>query len=169
MDGNSGVVFDANVMGQMSVGIILLVAVLVLWKRAKAMYRPMNKNSFRIILPLLFLTPAFTLFMDSRIHLTVGEVLIPALIGIVCSIPLMLTTVYEIREDGNIYMKKDMWFIISFLAILSLRFLLRGYLQTLEPINFTSMVIIIGICYLVPWRIVSFIKFRKIVALSART
>jgi len=165
---NSEMVDPSVVMGQMTIGIVLLVAVLVLWKRVKYMHKPMSRNSFRIILPLLFMTPVVFLFMDPRVHLSVAEIAIPAAIGFVFSLPLIWTTVYEIREDGHIYMKKDIWFIVSFLGILSLRFILRDYLRGIEPINFSCMVMIIGSCYIVPWRIASFIKFRQILALTAK-
>ncbi|TCZ78273.1 cytochrome c biogenesis protein CcdC [Paenibacillus albiflavus] len=169
MIGTNGETIDPSVvMGQMIIGIILLVAVLILWKRIKYMHKPMSRNSFRIILPLFFMTPVVYLFMDPRVHLSVAEIAIPAVIGFVFSLPLIWTTVYEIREDGHIYMKKDIWFFVTFLGILSLRFILRDYLRTIEPINFSCMAMIIGSCYLVPWRIASFIKFRKVLALTTK-
>ncbi|MCR8644934.1 cytochrome c biogenesis protein CcdC [Paenibacillus sp. N1-5-1-14] len=154
--------FDTSSMGSASISIIVVVAILILWRRTKSMYRPMSRNPIRILTPLLFLIPGL-LFLEGTIaHLSVNEIVYPALIGFVMSIPLILTTSYEIREDGHIYSKKSIAFFVTFLIILSLRFFLRSYIQELDAQNFFAIVLIMGICYLVPWRIASFIKFLKI-------
>ncbi|WP_442604507.1 CcdC protein domain-containing protein [Paenibacillus sp. KN14-4R] len=158
--------FDSSMMGSTSISIIVVVAVLIIWRRTKAMYKPMSRNPIRLLTPLLFLIPGLLFVIGSSANLSVNEIVFPALIGLVMSIPLVLTTSYEIRSDGHIYAKKSAAFFITFLAILSLRFFLRNYIQGMDPKNFMAVVLLMGVCYLVPWRIASFMKFRKILAQS---
>jgi membrane protein CcdC involved in cytochrome C biogenesis len=153
---------DMNAANGSAVIIMLGVAALIIWRRTRAMYKPMGKSAFRILLPLFFLSPGVLLFLQPGVHLTTMEVLGSIGIGIVFSIPLIWTTGYEIREDGHIYTKKSMAFVQTFLGILSLRFLLRGYLSEIDPKNMMLLIFLIAVCYLVPWRVACYVKYSSI-------
>jgi len=159
---------EMNMANASMIVIMIGVAALILWRRTRAMYRPMRKKPFRILLPIAFLLPGITMFLQPGMNLTGTEIVCSAGIGLLFSIPLIWTTGYEIREDGHIYTKKSVAFILTFLGILSLRFLLRGYISDIDPQNMGLLIFLIAACYLVPWRIACYVKFRQILALQER-
>jgi len=151
-----------NATSNITLYIMIGVAVLIIWRRTRAMYKPVTHKPWRILLPLVYVTPGFTILTQPGMELSPLEMLAAAGIGFVFSIPLILTTRYEVREDGHIYARKSMAFILTFLGIISLRFFLRGYLMELNPAHMGMLVFLIAICYLIPWRIACYVKFKQL-------
>ncbi len=114
-------------------------------------------------MPLLFMLPGLSLMFNSNVHAPAYEWIVAAVLGIVLSIPLIWTTNYEIRDDNQIYAKKNMGFIVAFLAVIVIRFALRNYLSMVDPETLAALFMLVAFSYILPWRIVSFIKFRKLV------
>lgn len=79
---------------------------LILWRRTRAMVRPIKGSGLRILLPLLYMSPAFSVVIQPSVHMTTMEIIVSVIFGIILSIPLIYTTGYEIREDGKIYAKR---------------------------------------------------------------
>jgi membrane protein CcdC involved in cytochrome C biogenesis len=158
---------EVNVM-YASYGTVVLVILLVLWRRTRAMTRPIRGNGYRILTPMLFLIPGLLLFTNPRLHISAEEVLVSVLAGLVLSIPLVLTTNYEIRADGNIYAKKSIGFIVSFVGLVILRMLLREYISGLEQFTLSTMFFLMAASYVFVWRVCSFVKFRKVWAVQQR-
>ncbi|PKG22666.1 CcdC protein domain-containing protein [Niallia nealsonii] len=143
--------------------IVILIAGLVLWRRTRAMYRPIKGSGIRILLPILFLLlPSVPLISNPKVHATVLEWVCALILGILLSIPLIRTTNYELRSDQHIYAVKNKSFIISFLIVLIIRFLLRDYLKWVDAETKAALFIIVALGYILPWRIISFIKFRQL-------
>ncbi|WP_141505435.1 CcdC family protein [Paenibacillus luteus] len=143
--------------------IILLVVGLVLWRRTRSFYRPIRGNGRRILFPLLFMLPGVMLWFDPTVHAPMYEWLIAAVLGAVLSLPLIWTTNYEVRDDNQIYAKKNMGFIVAFIVVVAIRFTLRNYLSSIDPQTLGALFMLVAFSYIVPWRIVSYMKFRKVV------
>ncbi|WAH36537.1 CcdC protein domain-containing protein [Alicyclobacillus dauci] len=141
---------------------ILVLVALIVWRRLSATRKPVKGNGLRMILPLLFLLFGFASFLNPGVQLSALEIIIPLMVGIVFSIPLIITTNYEIREDGLIYARKSMAFVVCLLVILALRIALRELLHGYNSSTMTMMYFLVAFGYLVPWRIASFMKFRKV-------
>ena len=77
------------------------------------------------------------------------------------SIPLIILSGYEVREDGQI-MRKSIAFIATFLVIVLLRAYFRRHLQGLDPKSIGILFYTLAVCYIVPWRIGCYMKFRKV-------
>lgn len=142
--------------------LILLIAMLILWRRIRSMYRPIKGVGIRLLLPILYITPAFALILNPNAHLMWMEVMIAIIVGVILSLPLIWTTRYEMREDHQIYAKKDPSFILAFLLVLAIRFVLRGYFNDMSPDTLLSLFMIVLMSYAIPWRIISFAKFRNV-------
>lgn len=123
--------------------IVIIIAVLVLWRRTRAMYRPMKGNGARLLFPVIFLLLPSLYILNLNAHATAWEWICAVIFGFLLSIPLIWTTKYELRSDQYIYAVRNTSFIITFLII----FLVR----------------------LLPWRIISFIKFRQLYKRRLRT
>ncbi|PFE03902.1 cytochrome c biogenesis protein CcdC [Bacillus cereus] len=143
--------------------IVIIVAALVLWRRTRAMYRPIKGNGIRILLPILFLLlPCIPIILNPKAHASGWELICAVIFGFLLSIPLIWTTNYEIRSDQHIYAVRNKSFIITFLIVLIIRFLLRDYLKWLDPETKASLFMTVALGYILPWRIISFIKFRQL-------
>lgn len=142
--------------------IIFAIAALVLWRRTRSMYRPIRGSGIRLLIPILFMLPGASLIFN----LNAGEpmwVYGAALgLGIVFSVPLIWTTNYEVREDNQIYSKKNWGFVAAFVGIVLIRFLLRQELSGMDPQEKLAVFMMVAFGYIIPWRIVSFIKFRRV-------
>lgn len=141
---------------------IILIAALVIWRRSRSMYRPIRGNGMRLLIPVLFVVPSLALILDPKAHLEAWEWLAALGVGVVLSLPLIWTTNYERREDQQIYAVKNMGFIASFVGVLVIRFILRSYISGLSQEQMSALFMFVAYGYILPWRIVSYFKFRKI-------
>ncbi|MEV5026729.1 CcdC family protein [Paenibacillus sp. LPE1-1-1.1] len=142
---------------------IVFIAALVLWRRTRSMYRPIRGNGIRLLVPLLFLLPGLSLIFNSNVHEPAWTFGAAFGLGILFSIPLIWTTNYEVREDNLIYAKKNWGFFAAFIGIVLLRFALRQELSDIDPQGKTALFLLVAFGYIIPWRAVSFIKFRRVV------
>jgi membrane protein CcdC involved in cytochrome C biogenesis len=150
--------------------ILIVIAALVIWRRTRSMYRPIKGNGRRILFPVVFFFPSISMYFNPAVHMHLMEGVVAVCLGIVLSIPLIWTTNYEIREDGQIYAKKNTAFILAFIAVLAIRFFLRSHLNSIDPQTLTALFLLVAVSYIVPWRVISFLKFRKIYrGLNAQT
>ncbi|WP_042461331.1 CcdC protein domain-containing protein [Neobacillus dielmonensis] len=143
-------------------GMIILVFGLVFWRRTRAMVRPIKGSGIRILMPLMIFLPGISVFMSLQLQLKTWEIAVAALAGLLLAIPLMWTTNYEIREDGQIYAQKNKSFFIALIFVLVIRMVFKQFISGLDPASLGMLFFAVAISYVVPWRIVSFIKFRKV-------
>jgi membrane protein CcdC involved in cytochrome C biogenesis len=140
--------------GSYSITIFLLVIGLVIFRRMRSMNRPINNKGRRLLLPLFFLLPGFSLYA-APIQLAGWQIGIAAGIGLLLSIPL-------------INAKKSIVFIATFLVIVLLRAYFRRHLQGLDPKSIGILFYTLAVCYIVPWRIGCYMKFRKVYVEKAK-
>ncbi|MGG2066859.1 CcdC protein domain-containing protein [Bacillus sp. S14(2024)] len=145
--------------------LFLFIGALILLRRVRSMHKPTKGNGKRILFPLLFLIPGFVFFLNPG-HTTYLQIFISILLGVLLSIPLILLSNYEIREDGFIYTKKSPAFIVTFLLMIALRYYFRQHLSTINPGTLNMLIFLIVICYLIPWRIACYMKFKRILKLK---
>ncbi|RKP47880.1 cytochrome c biogenesis protein CcdC [Cohnella endophytica] len=143
---------------------IAAIAALVLWRRTRSMFRPIRGSGIRLLIPLLFMLPGLSLVFNANVNEPAWTFGAAFGLGIVFSIPLILTTNYEVREDNLIYAKKNWGFFIAFLGFVIIRFILRLELSDMDPQGQMALFMTVAFGYLIPWRIVSFIKYRHVIA-----
>ena len=143
-------------------GFMVVILGLVFWRRTRAMFRPIQGSGIKILLPILYLFPAISMFSQLPFQLKIREIGIASLIGVLLAVPLMLTTNYEVRQDGQIYAQKNKSFFIALIAVVVIRFAARQYFSGMDPTSLGMLFFIVAFSYVVPWRIASFIKFRKV-------
>ncbi|MGY3188970.1 CcdC family protein [Lysinibacillus sp. TE18511] len=140
----------------------LIIGLFILVRRIRSMYKPTKGRGGRLIFPLLFLTPGFSLFLNASGHVTYLQLSIAIFLGVGFSIPLILWSDYEIRNDGLIYAKKSSAFIITFSIMIALRYYFRQHISSIEPGTLNMLIYLLIICYLIPWRIACYIKYKKV-------
>ncbi|MBS4177663.1 CcdC protein domain-containing protein [Lederbergia citrea] len=141
--------------------IIVLVAAVIFYRQIISMFQPIRGKGTRIMITLFLLTPGWALIMNPNAEVTPTEVAIALLLGCILSIPLILTTGYERRKDGKIYVKKSLAFVILFVLIFATRWTIRGIIDM--DSDSRMLLFFIAACgYLIPWKISSYCKFRKV-------
>ncbi|PWV98644.1 membrane protein CcdC involved in cytochrome C biogenesis [Paenibacillus cellulosilyticus] len=142
--------------------LVFIIAALVLFRSVRSFYRPIRGNGGRLLLPLVYMLPATYVLMNPDAHATSNQWLVAAAVGIVLSLPLIWTTRYEMRSDNQIYAKPNVWFVVSFLAVLATRFVLRASIDGIDSQTLSALFVTVAFCYVIPWRVVSYIKFRMV-------
>lgn len=145
--------------------LFLFIGVLILLRRIRSMQKPTKGKGKRILLPLLFLLPGFVFFLNPG-HTTYFQIFVSIFLGIFLSILLIIFSDYEIRKDGLIYTKKSLAFIVTFSILIILRYYFRQHLASINSATLNMLIFLIVICYLVPWRIACYIKFKRILNLK---
>lgn len=148
-------------------GIMVVIIGLVFWRRTRAMVHPIKGSGIKILLPILYLLLGLYALSNLPSQLKIWEMAIAAVIGVLLAVPLMLTTNYEIRQDGQIYAQKNKTFFIALIAIVAIRIVLRQFISGMAPASLTILFFTVACSYIVPWRIVSFVKYRKIKQMQA--
>lgn len=152
-----------------SIIIMLAVVLIVVLMRIQSNKKPIKGRGFSFLfLPIVMLI-GFIGFKDPKVHVNTMEFVTAACLGIVFAIPLILTTNYEVRNDGEIYSKQSMAYIIALIALVIVRLLLSRYMKNIDPSNLFVLNYTFAYCYFGSWRIASFIKFRKLFILQPRT
>ncbi|HFJ9437855.1 TPA: CcdC family protein [Bacillus albus] len=141
--------------------VFLGIALLIFWRRYRSMYKPIKGTGLRILWPLLFLTPG-VLWFFGPVHPAILQVVIAVSIGILLAAPLIVLTNYERRDDGNIYTKKSVAFLITFILLVILRYGSRQYIVDLDKQMIGLLFYVVAVSYIIPWRIACYIKFRKV-------
>lgn len=160
----------------MELGIYLMlgvvVAVLIIW-RIRRLVKPSNRpvTGRRLFLTLMLVI--VLLGLDWGIsspyiqYPSVWMDIVTALVGIAMSLPLIFTTHYERRTDGQIYSKQNRMFMISVVGLIIIRllgdFLLRRYFN---PETFAFLTYVLVLAYFVPWRLVCLMKYRRLASQS---
>jgi membrane protein CcdC involved in cytochrome C biogenesis len=143
-------------------GIMVVIAGLVFWSRRRAMYRPIQGSGIKILLPMFYILIGFYAYSTLPIQLKIWEIGVASLIGLLLALPLIWTTNYEIRQDGQIYAQKNKSFFIALIAVVAIRIVARQYISGLDQASLAMLFLIVAFSYVAPWRIVSFVKFRKV-------
>jgi membrane protein CcdC involved in cytochrome C biogenesis len=142
--------------------IIVVVFALVLWRRTAATRKPIRGNGIRLVLPVLFILPGLLMFGVPDLDPSTFEILGPIAVGLCMSIPMIASTNYEVRDDGGIYAKRSVIFIVSLILLVIVRLALRSYFLTLGPMTGSMMLYLVAASYLIPWRIASYLKFLAV-------
>jgi len=106
--------------------------------------------------------PAFSVVTYPSVHMTSIEILVSVLFGMLLSIPLIYTTQYEVREDGKIYAKKSLGFVVALILIFVIRRIVNSLFPGIDALTLNALSIISLFVYVGLWRVVSFNKFRKV-------
>uniref|UniRef100_UPI00403F6852 CcdC protein domain-containing protein n=1 Tax=Bacillus sp. FSL K6-1003 TaxID=2954675 RepID=UPI00403F6852 len=142
--------------------IIIFIFGLVVWRRSVAIKNPIKGTGIRILLPVIYMLPGFSMLLNPNLQLTRLELLTALCLGVFFSIPMILTTNFEIRHHKNIYTKPNRAFFLSLIVLLVIRLLLSLYLKGIPTYSLSFIFFLVAFTYLLIWRFTTFIKYRKL-------
>ncbi|QQE78348.1 CcdC protein domain-containing protein [Alicyclobacillus sp. SO9] len=158
----------------MELGIYLVlgvvIAAIIIWRirrLVKPSHRPVTRR--RLLLQLILVIVVIGLdwgFLSAYIHYPPAWMaIVTGVVGIAMSLPLIFTTHYEKRTDGQIYSKKNRLFIISVIGLIIIRvlgdILLRRYVN---PATFAFLTYVLVLAYFVPWRLACLMKYHRLIS-----
>ncbi|WP_088832504.1 CcdC protein domain-containing protein [Paenibacillus tyrfis] len=145
-----------------SLGISVLIFLLIIRGQFRGMSTPIKKPGISLLLPILYISTSLFQLMDPNLHLQSGQVLIALLIGLVISVPLIMTTNFEVRENGAAFIKRNKIVFVILIVVFALRFVFVGTVKVIDPSTLGFLCNLVTFGYVACWRIVSFIKFRNV-------
>lgn len=137
----------------------VVVAILIIFIRLKASKKPATAK--KIILPPLFMSTGFLMFVEPMFRVTFSEFIESIIIGGLFSILLIKTSKFEIK-DHAIYLKRSKAFIFILFGLLVVRIVLKSMLSTsIDYGQLSGMFFLLAFSMILPWRIGMYLSFRK--------
>ncbi|MDU0202555.1 CcdC protein domain-containing protein [Paenibacillus sp. MAH-36] len=145
-----------------SMMISALIFFFILRGHLSGMNKPLKKSGVTLLLPILYISTSFTQLFDPSLHIREEQVILALLIGMVVSIPLILTTNFEVRDNGNTFIKRNKTVFVLLVVIFALRFLAVATIKSIDPSTLSFMCNLFTFGYIATWRITSYVKFRGV-------
>lgn len=143
-----------------STAIAAVMALIMVKVRLKAAKKPTNAK--RIMLPPLFMSTGALMFIFPVFHITWMQFLEAFAVGLVCSIFLIKTSNFEIR-DNNIYLIPSKAFAFILIGLLIFRIILKLVIGSTISLGETSgMFFVLAFAMIITWRVSMLYKFLQL-------
>ena len=128
--------------------------------RLRAQKKPVSTK--KILIPPLAMSTGALMYIFEEFRVAPLQIAEAALLGVVFSLVLILTSKFEIR-DGAIYMKRSKAFPFILLGLLILRIILKLlFAESFDVGELAGMFFILAFSMILPWRIGMLIKYKKL-------
>ncbi len=135
-------------------------AVLVIFIRLKATKRPATIK--KIILPPLFMSTGFLMFLYEPARPEWLQVLEALLVGMVCSILLIKTSKFEVKQN-QIYLQRSKAFAFLLVGLLVVRIVVKLMLgSVINMEELAGMFFLLAYGMIIPWRISMYLSYKKL-------
>ncbi len=139
----------------------LFMAAMIIIVRLRAAKKPVSIR--KIVAPPLFMTTGFAMFHFPETITPFSYDLIAFLIGTLFSIPLILSSRFEVVGD-DIYLKRSKAFIGILLALFVIRFIVKLFVgDVFTPMQTAGLFFVLAYGMIVPWRVAMLINYRQLV------
>ncbi|MBE3569719.1 MAG: cytochrome c biogenesis protein CcdC [Bacillales bacterium] len=140
----------------------VVMGVSVIMIRLKAAKKPTSAK--KIILPPIFMSTGSLMYLFPQFRITPTEMMEAIMLGMLCSIILIKTSRFEIR-DNEIYLKRSKAFIYILVALLIVRLVVKAILSTTINVSqLSGMFFLLAFSMIVPWRIAMYIQYKKMLS-----
>ncbi|GGE52421.1 protein CcdC [Pullulanibacillus camelliae] len=142
------------------IGILFATSIIIV--RLKAANQP--TNSRKILLPPLFMSTGFLMFIAPQVRVSVVELLEAFLVGVIFSILLVKTSKFSVH-DGDIYLKRSKAFIFILVGLLLVRTILKIVLEKDMNIDIgqtAGLFFTLAFGMILPWRIAMYVMYKRL-------
>lgn len=138
----------------------IIMAFIVLMVRLRRANKP---TSFKqIILPPLFMSTGFSMFLYPPMHVHLAYAMESLITGVCFSIPLILTSKFEIKGN-EIFLKRSKAFFFILLGLVVIRLIAKVYIEEFVSFYETgALFYILAVGMIFPWRIAMAFKFKQL-------
>lgn len=145
----------------------LIMATAVIFVRMRRQKKPVSAKS--IILPPFFMATGFAMFFFPEAATPPMYDVIAFFVGMILSIPLILTSRFEIVGQ-DVYLKRSRAFFFILLGLLIIRIIIKLLINdSFTPIQTGGLFFLLAFGMLVPWRIAMLVMYRQLVKKSFGT
>ncbi|WNC12728.1 cytochrome c biogenesis protein CcdC [Brevibacillus brevis] len=151
-----------QILSSTALGILvpLIMATLVIFVRMRRQKRPVSAKS--IILPPFFMATGFLMFFLPEAATPPMYDFTAFLVGLVFSIPLILTSRFEIVGQ-DVYLKRSKAFFVILLGLLIIRLIIKLIINdSFTPLQTGGLFFLLAFGMLVPWRIAMLYMYRQL-------
>lgn len=145
-----------------SMAISAIIFFFIIRGQLSGMRKPLNKSGIALLLPILYISTSFMQLFDPSLHIREEQVIMSLLVGMIISIPLIVTTNFEVRDNGDTFIKRNKTVFVLLISIFALRFIAIATIHAIEPSTLSFMCNLVTFGYIATWRITSFIKLRMV-------
>ncbi|MBS4172630.1 cytochrome c biogenesis protein CcdC [Bacillus sp. FJAT-49736] len=140
--------------------IALCMGAMVIFIRLKASNKPVSVK--KIILPPIFMSTGFLMFVVPYFRLSFGEVAEAVVVGMVFSTLLIKTSRFEVREN-DIFLKRSKAFPFILIGLLVIRIVMKVVLSSeIDLGQLSGMFFLLAFGMILPWRIAMYLQYRKL-------
>ncbi|MDA5107695.1 MULTISPECIES: CcdC family protein [Brevibacillus] len=145
----------------------LLMATVVIVLRMRGTKKPVSAR--RIILPPLFMSTGFAMFHFPETATPLIYDAIAFFVGMIFSIPLILTSRFEIVGQ-DVYLKRSRAFFGILVALVVIRFAMKLWVNdSLTTMQTAGLFFVLAYGMIVPWRLAMLYMYRQLVKKTVRT
>lgn len=151
-----------QILSSTALGILvpLIMATLVIFVRMRRQKKPVSAKS--IILPPFFMATGFAMFFLPEAATPPMYDFTAFLVGLVFSIPLILTSRFEIVGQ-DVYLKRSKAFFMILMGLLVIRLIIKVIINdSFTPIQTGGLFFLLAFGMLVPWRIAMLYMYRQL-------
>lgn len=140
------------------IGVLFAVSIIVV--RIKASNKPTNAK--KILLPPLFMSTGFLMFIFPATRVPLIEMLEAFLVGAVFSILLIKTSKFH-KVNGEIFLKRSKAFIFILVGLLIIRTLMKIFLEQEINIGQTGgLFFTLAFGMILPWRVAMYVMYKRL-------
>lgn len=144
-------------------GMVVAIFMTIFWNlyRVRETMRPITIK--KIVLPPLFMSTGAFMYFVPAFRLTKIDIIEAILLGAICSIFLVRTSKFEVKEN-QVYLQRSKAFLIVILGLFIVRTGIKSVLSA--EINYgelSGMFFLVAFVMIVIWRINMYLKYMKIV------
>ena len=138
----------------------LIMATMVIFVRMRRQKKPVSAKS--IILPPFFMATGFAMFFLPEAATPPMYDFTAFLVGLVFSIPLILTSRFEIVGQ-DVYLKRSKAFFVILMGLLIIRLIIKLVINdSFTPLQTGGLFFLLTFGMLVPWRIAMLYMYRQL-------
>ncbi|WP_411501824.1 CcdC family protein [Brevibacillus centrosporus] len=151
-----------QILSSTALGILvpLIMATVVIFLRMRRQKKPVSARS--IILPPFFMATGFAMFFFPEAATPPMYDFTAFLVGVVFSVPLIMTSRFEIVGQ-DVYLKRSKAFFIILMGLLIIRLIIKLVINdSFTPIQTGGLFFLLAFGMLVPWRIAMLYMYRQL-------
>jgi membrane protein CcdC involved in cytochrome C biogenesis len=151
-----------QILSSTALGILvpLIMATVVIFLRMRRQKKPVSAKS--IILPPFFMATGFAMFFFPETATPPMYDFTAFLVGVVFSVPLIMTSRFEIVGQ-DVYLKRSKAFFIILMGLLIIRLIIKLVINdSFTPIQTGGLFFLLAFGMLVPWRIAMLYMYRQL-------
>ncbi|GED30720.1 CcdC family protein [Brevibacillus centrosporus] len=151
-----------QILSSTALGILvpLIMATVVIFLRMRRQKKPVSAKS--IILPPFFMATGFAMFFFPEAATPPMYDFTAFLVGVVFSVPLIMTSRFEIVGQ-DVYLKRSKAFFIILMGLLIIRLIIKLVINdSFTPIQTGGLFFLLAFGMLVPWRIAMLYMYRQL-------